>query len=135
VLRLRRNPPHAHLISISRIQIERGTEISMLRLRGCIASATLEDLSARLSEAGGRSPYLVVDLAELDRVEEEGLDVILTQARTQEKRGGWLRLVAPADHPAGALRDALSTRTDVPPRLRVVEGPGAALDDLPGRAA
>jgi anti-anti-sigma regulatory factor len=135
VLRMRRSPPHAHLISISRIQIEKGIEISMLRLRGCIAPTTLEDLSARLAEAGGRSAYLVVDLGELDGVGEEGIEPLLSQARMQERRGGWLRVVAPQARPAGSLREALAKRPNLPPGMEVVEAPAAALADLPGRAA
>jgi anti-anti-sigma regulatory factor len=135
VLRIRSPQPHAHLISISRIQIEKGIEISLLRLRGCIATATLEDLSARLAEAGGRSAYLVVDLGELDSVGEEGVEPLLSQARIQEGRGGWLRVVAPQDRPAGSLREALSRQPNLPPGLRVVEAAAAALADLTGRAA
>lgn len=134
MFRLRRVRPYTHLISISRIQIENGVEISILRLRGAIAPATREDLGARLAEAGARSPFLVVDLSELDGT-EGGEEELLTQARLQERRDGWMRLVAPPDRPAHALRHALGERDDLPPRFRTVDSPEDALADLPGRAA
>ena len=43
-----------------------------------------------------RSHYLVVDLSELKYLNATGLGMLLEQARIQEKRRGWLRIVAPS---------------------------------------
>lgn len=86
----------AHLISISRIQNHHGTEVSQVRFRGAVRGSTIEDFRGRLQDAGGRSPYLMVDLSELDYVSSTGLSLLLLQAQTQEKRGGWLRILAPS---------------------------------------
>lgn len=67
----------------------------MLRLRGAIRTATSSDFRSRLDEAGRRSPFMVLDLSELDYINSTGLGILLHQARVQELRRGWLRLVAP----------------------------------------
>ena len=86
----------AHLISISRIQSREGTDVSFVRFRGAVRGPTIEDFRARLADAGSRSCFLVVDLSELDYVSSTGLSLLLMQAETQERRGGWLRIMTPS---------------------------------------
>lgn len=120
----------SHLISISRIRAHRGSEISMLALRGTVRPLTSDDFRARLGEAGRRSPYLVVDLSELEYINSAGLGMLLHQARIQEGRRGWLRLVAPTNGVAMILR--LSGVADQLPLFTDEED---ALGDVSGRAA
>lgn len=86
----------AHLISISRLQHVDGVDVSLLRLRGVVRAPTTEEFRSRLSEAGTRSPYLVVDLSELGYITSTGLSLLLMQAEAQRRRKGWLRVVAPS---------------------------------------
>lgn len=93
---MKRPDPPSHLISISRIQNAAGREISVLRLRGAVRDTTAVDFRARLTEAGARSPHLVVDLSELEYLNSAGIGMLLGQVRNQERRGGWLRVVSPS---------------------------------------
>jgi anti-anti-sigma factor len=86
----------AHLISISRLQHVDGVDVSHLRLRGVVRAPTTEEFRSRLSEAGTRSPYLVVDLSELGYITSTGLSLLLMQAEAQRRRKGWLRVVSPS---------------------------------------
>lgn len=86
----------SHLISISRLQHVDGVDVSHLRLRGVVRAPTTEEFRSRLTEAGARSPYLVVDLSELGYITSTGLSLLLMQAETQHRRQGWLRVVAPS---------------------------------------
>lgn len=86
----------SHLISISRLQHVDGVDVSHLRLRGVVRAPTTEEFRSRLSEAGIRSPYLVVDLSELGYITSTGLSLLLMQAETQRRRDGWLRVVSPS---------------------------------------
>jgi anti-anti-sigma factor len=122
--------PEAHLISISRIRRAGDAEVSVLRLRGAVRTTTAEELEQRLSEAGERSPYLVVDLSELDYVTSTGLGHLLTQAAFQERRHGWLRVVSPSS--AVAMIFELS---GVGESLQIFGSEERALDDLVSRAA
>jgi anti-anti-sigma factor len=122
--------PEAHLISISRIRRAGAAEVSVLRLRGAVRTATALELEQRLAEAGERSPYLVVDLSELDYVTSTGLGHLLAQAGFQERRRGWLRIVSPSA--AVAMIFELS---GVGETLRIYESEDRALADLVPRAA
>ncbi len=120
----------AHLISISRLLVRDGTEVSVQRFRGTVRQATLHDFESRLREGGERSPFYVVDLSEVDYMEAPGLGRLLEQSAVQERRGGWLRVVAPS--PAVAMIFQLTGVTD---SLVVAPTEEDALRDLPGRAA
>jgi len=120
----------AHLISISRVRVLETEEASILRLRGLVRSSTQEDFRSRLSEAGQRSPFLVVDLSELDYLNSAGLGMLLLQARRQKTRSGWLRVVAPSPAVAMILKLAGVDR-ELPVHPREEE----ALSDLRARAA
>jgi anti-anti-sigma factor len=120
----------AHLISISRVRSKNGTEASVLRFRGSVRDATETDFRSRLLEAGRRAPHLVVDLSELESLSAAGIGVLLDQARIQERRGGWLRLVAPSTAVATILTLSGADRT-LPPW----EDEDKAISDLPSRAA
>jgi anti-sigma B factor antagonist len=120
----------AHLISISRIRQLNGTEISVLKLRGSIREDTELDFRARLLEGGRRSPHFLLDLSELEYVSASGLAILLEQGRTQERRGGWFRLVAPSPSVAMILRLSGVTAT-----LPIWEDEEKALADLSSRAA
>lgn len=96
--------PDAHLISISRIHTAATREVSVLRLRGMVRDATGADFRARLQEAGVRSSLLVVDLSELEYLNSAGIGMLLHQARIQDRRGGWLRIVAPSSAVAMILK-------------------------------
>jgi anti-sigma B factor antagonist len=102
--------PRSHLISISRIRTHGGSEISILALRGAVRSGTAPDFRARLTEAGERSPRLVVDLSGLDYLSSTGIGALMEQARLQKRRGGWLRLVAPSAAVGMILRLAEAQR-------------------------
>ena len=119
-----------HLISISRIQNREGIDVSWLRLRGMVRGTTASDFQTRLKEAGMRAPFLVVDLAELDYLNSAGLGMLLFQAEAQQRRGGWLRIVAPSSAVAMILR--LSGVAETLPLFVDAEG---ALRDLPTLAA
>ena len=119
-----------HLISISRIQKRDGTDVSWLRLRGTVRGTTAVDFQTRLKEAGMRAPYLVVDLAELDYLNSTGLGMLLFQAEAQERRGGWLRIVAPSSAVAMILR-----LSGVAEKLSLYLDAEGALRDLPTLAA
>jgi len=93
-----------HLISISRLARVGGVEVSVQRFRGEVREPTLEDFRNRLAEAGDRAPYLIVDLSETEYLSSSGLGLILEQARSQEARGGWLRLVSPSPAVSMILR-------------------------------
>ncbi len=125
-----RHDHEAHLISISRIHSVSGTEVSIQRFRGAVREGTVDDFRSRLAEAGERSPYLVVDLSELDYVDASGLGHLLDQAAFQGRRGGWLRLVAPSPAVAMILRLSGVAET-LPPAADEAE----ALRDLGSRAA
>lgn len=120
----------AHLISISRISRGAGTEVSMLRLRGAVRKLTSPDFRSRLEEAGRRSPFMVVDLGELDYINSTGLGILLNQARVQERRNGWLRLVAPQGGVSMIIR-----LSGVAGELKLFGDEVEALHDLPGKAA
>lgn len=127
------NKPHdsqVHLISISRLAVRNGIEVSVQCFRGAVRNATLHDFESRLREGGERSPYYVVDLSELDYIEAPGLAKLLEQSATQGRRGGWLRLVAPS--PTVAMILKLSGVSD---SLLVAPTEDDALRDLPGKAA
>jgi anti-anti-sigma factor len=125
-----RHESDAHLISISRMFRGAGTEVSMLRLRGAVRRLTNPDFRSRLEEAGRRSPFMVVDLGELDYINSTGLGTLLNQARVQERRNGWLRLVAPRGGVSMIIRLA-----GVAGELSLFRNEVAALHDLPGKAA
>jgi anti-anti-sigma factor len=120
----------AHLISISRLQHHEGIEISLLRLRGVVRAPTTEEFRARLSEAGTRSPYLVVDLSELGYITSTGLSFLLTQAEVQRRRQGWLRVVSPS--PTVSMIFELS---GVAKSLPPLASPEEALREFRSRAA
>jgi anti-anti-sigma factor len=120
----------AHLISISRLREVQGIEVSVLRLRGTVREDTEADFRARMLEAGRRSAHCILDLSELDYLSAAGLAVLLEQSRIQERRGGWLRLVAPS--PAVAMILKLS---GVIATLPLWEDEEKALLDLSSRAA
>jgi anti-anti-sigma factor len=120
----------AHLISISRIRKIEDVEVSVLRLRGAVREETEADFRERIVEAGRRSPYLILDLRELDYVSAAGLGTLLDQARTQARRGGWFRLLSPSPSVAMILRLAGITET-----LPVWDDEDKALSDLSTRAA
>jgi anti-anti-sigma factor len=120
----------AHLISISRIHVGHSEDTSILRLRGAVRVSTVEDFEARLAEAGHRSPRLVVNLSELEYLSSTGLGVLLVQARLQEQRGGWLRLVSPSPAVGMILR-----LTGVAETLPVLAGEAEAFDDPTPRVA
>ena len=120
----------AHLISISRIQKRAEGEISMLRLRGSVRGSTSTDFRGHLDEAGLRSPYLVVDLSELEYINSTGLGMLLRQSEIQERRKGWMRVVAPSPAVAMILR-----LTGVAEKLSLHSDEEGALRDLPARAA
>ncbi len=86
----------AHLISIARLHVENGTEVSILRLRGAVAGCTQAEFRERLGAAAERSPYVVVNLHELEYLSAEGVGILLEQSNLQDRRGGWLRLVDPS---------------------------------------
>ena len=120
----------AHLISISRIHRAGPAEASVLRLRGAVRRLTGTDFRSRLEEAGRRSEYLVVDLHELDYINSTGLGILLNQARVQEQRNGWLRLVAPRGGVGMILR-----LSGVAGELQVFTDENEALRDLSDLAA
>jgi len=120
----------AHLISISRLRVHDGTEVSVLRFRGGVAAPTEEDFTRHLAEAGKRSPFLVVDLSEIDAIHSRGMGMLLEQARSQERLGGWLRIVAPSPQVAAILDLSGLARAFV-----LLESEEAAVRDLGGRAA
>jgi anti-sigma B factor antagonist len=122
--------PDAHLISISRIRKRAEGEISMLRLRGSVRGSTSTDFRTRLDEAGLRSPHLVVDLSELEYINSTGLGMLLRQSKIQERRKGWMRVVAPSPAVAMILR-----LTGVAEKLSLHSDEEGALRDLPARAA
>lgn len=122
---MKRHDPDAHLISISRMSRAEGTEISMLRLRGAVRKLTNPDFRSRLDEAGRRSRFMVVDLSELEYINSTGLGMLLNQARVQERRDGWLRLVAPEGGVSMILRVA-----GVAGELRLFGDEAEALRDL-----
>jgi len=82
----------------------------MLRLRGVVRQPTTQDFESRLAEAGTRSRFLVLDLSELEYVNQSGLGILLDQARLQERRGGWLRVISPS--PAVGMILQLSGATE-----------------------
>lgn len=126
----KRPDPRAHLISISRLTLRNGVEVSVQRFRGAVRQATIHEFEARLREGGGRSPYHVVDLSELEYIEATGLGRLLEQSVAQERRGGWLRVVSPS--PAVAMILKLSGVSD---SLAMAATEEDALKDLPGKAA
>lgn len=101
---MKRPETPSHLISISRIQSAHAREVSVLRLRGVVRETTGPDFRARLAESGARSTFLVVDLSELEYLNSAGIGMLLRQARNQERRGGWLRLVSPSSAVAMILK-------------------------------
>jgi len=119
--------PEAHLISISRIRRVGEAEVSVLRLRGAVRTSTADELERRLGEAGERSPYLLVDLSELEYLSSKGLGMLLDQAGLQERGKGWLRLLTPS--PAVAMILGLAGTA---PALASFPGEDEALADLPG---
>lgn len=122
--------PQQHLISISRVETRGGVEVSHLRLRGAVRSATVDDFESRLAQAGDRAGYLVVDLGETDYVDAEGLALMLAQHRRQTRRGGWLRVAAPS--PAVRMILELSGVEDTLATYPTAE---AAVSDLGVQAA
>ena len=120
----------AHLISISRLSVRNGIEVSVQRFRGAVRQATIHDFESRLREGGERSPYYIVDLSELEYIEAAGLGRLLEQSVAQERRGGWLRVVAPSSTVAMIFK--LSGVSD---SLLVAATEDDALRDLPERAA
>jgi anti-anti-sigma factor len=119
-----------HLISISRLTCVGKVEVSVQRFRGTVREPTLEDFRNRLAEAGERAPYLIVDLSETEYLSSSGLGLILEQARIQETRGGWLRLVSPS--PAVSMILRLSGVSET---LPFWTDEAEALRDLAPRAA
>lgn len=120
----------AHLISISRLRRERGVEVSVMSFRGAVRETTEDDFRRRLEEAGERSPYLMVVLSDLEYVSPVGLEHLLTQARVQKRRGGWLRIVSPSPEIAMILEVSGAAA-----ELRAAATERDALRDLPSRAA
>lgn len=115
----------SHLISIFRISRAEGTEISILRLRGAVRGLTSSDFRSRLDDAGRLSPFMVVDLSELEYINSTGMGMLLDQARIQKRRDGWLRLVAPQGGVSMILRVA-----GVDGELRLFGDEAEALRDL-----
>jgi len=120
----------AHLISISRLSVRNGIEVSVQRFRGAVRQATIHDFESRLREGGERSPYYIVDLSELEYIEAAGLGRLLEQSVAQARRGGWLRVVAPSSAVEMILK--LSGVSD---SLFMAATEDDALRDLPERAA
>lgn len=122
---------HHHLISISRIQVHDGYEVSVLSLRGAIRGATADEFRSRLSEAADRALHLVVDLSELGYINSSGLGILLEQNQLQLRRGGWLRLAAPSPTvrmilELSGVADVLTPRESVESVLRELEDRRAA---------
>jgi anti-anti-sigma factor len=119
-----------HLISMSRIRVHSGTEVSCLRFRGSVRKPSEEMFARRLADAGSRAPYLVVDLSEMEYLCSSGLGILLEQAVLQERQGGWLRLVSPSPTVSMILRLSGAASS-----LAWFAQETEALDDLPSRAA
>lgn len=73
---------------------------------------------------------MVLDLSELDYINSAGLGILLHQARLQERRHGWLRLVAPEGGVSMILNLA-----GVASELRLFGDEADALRDLSRKAA
>ena len=104
--------------------------MSVQRFRGAVRESTLDEFRDRLTEAGERAPFLLLDLSETEYLSSTGLGLILGQAEVQEARGGWLRLVAPS--PAVSMILRLSGVSETLPPWRDETN---ALRDLASRAA
>ena len=87
-------PEQAHLISISRLFKHRETHVSFLTLRGAGRPTTAHDFRSLLCDAGDRSPYLLLDLSELDYLSSSGLGLLLERGETMDEAIGALEVVA-----------------------------------------
>jgi anti-anti-sigma factor len=85
-----------HLISISRLRVDREGAVSVLRLRGGVGRTTQDAFRERLADAAERSARVVLDLSELETLSGPGLGILLERARLQAGRGGWLRIASPS---------------------------------------
>src|SRR6185503_20751922 len=119
-----------HLISMSRLRLYRGREVSCVRFRGSVRKLTEESFRERLVESGRRAPHLLVDLSEVEYLCSSGLGILLEQSAVQERHGGWLRLISPSRTVSMILRlsGAAGSLTWFPAE-------DEALDDLRGQAA
>ncbi len=125
-----RSEDQAHLISISRLVRRHGLTVSVQGFRGSVRTSTVEDFRLRLSQAGDRSPYLIVNLSGLDYIGSTGLGALVAQAKIQERAGGWLRMVQASPSVAMILEVSGISRV-----LPLLTGEEDALRDLPVRAA
>jgi anti-anti-sigma factor len=119
-----------HLISMSRLRLYRGREVSCVRFRGSVRKLTEESFRERLVESGRRAPHLLVDLSEVEYLCSSGLGILLEQSAVQERHGGWLRLISPSRTVSMILRLSGTAAS-----LAWFSAEDEALDDLRGLAA
>ena len=117
------------LVSITRMLEESGREIAEVGFRGSVRGAEVDGFRDALEAAGDRASYLLVNLEDLEYLCSTGLGTLLAQSRRQEKRGGWLRIVAPS--PTVRMILGLSGVSDI---LVSSDSARAALRDLPEAA-
>ncbi|MBO0891493.1 MAG: STAS domain-containing protein [Acidothermales bacterium] len=113
----------------------------MVSAVGTIDRTASVQLRSMLLEAIGRDgPYVVLDLAGVDHIDEIGLDALQRTDARPGALGGHFRLAAPQPAIAARLHDAGLNRTvgvyrtpvaaaDAPRRLGVVAAPGAYFSD------
>ena len=120
----------SHLISMSRLRVHNGREVSCVRFRGSVRKLTEESFRQRLDESGRRAAHLLVDLSEVEYLCSSGLGILLEQSALQERHGGWLRLISPSRTVSMILRLSGAAAS-----LAWFSAEDEALDDLRGHAA
>jgi anti-anti-sigma factor len=125
-----RHPETDLLVAIQKLRPRAGLEVSELALRGAVRATNLTSLGDHLAAAGDRSPWLLLDLSQLDYLCSEGLGVLLRRAHAQEQQGGWLRIVDPS--PTVTMILGLSGVSDI---VATVADAEEALRDLVPHAA
>jgi len=120
----------SHLISICRLRLHHGYEVSCVRFRGSVRKLTEDSFRERLDESGRRAPHLLVDLSEVEYLCSSGLGILLEQSAVQERHGGWLRLISPS-HTVSMILGLSGAAGS----LTWFTAEDEALDDLPGQAA
>jgi stage II sporulation protein AA (anti-sigma F factor antagonist) len=96
-----------------RIDVTAGAVATVAAVYGDLDKLTCETARAQLEAAAG-AHRLVVDLAGVGFVDSAGLQTIFGLARTVERLGGTMEVVAPADSPVRRVLEIATLDAVVP---------------------
>lgn len=81
----------------------------IVSVTGPVTADTAHQLREGLHKFAGSATRIVLDLGEVDSIDVTGVAAVIAVARSTDRAGGWLRVVAPTDG-AGLVLSPANTR-------------------------